>query len=245
MRYDASPALALRASAGAGFRPPFLNELVRGYFIGNVAYEPNPQLVPERSATRSAGIDVANVTQRFSVDAFDTTVSDAIMFRTIDATHQLRSNVARTRTDGYTASYTRAIGTCARVSGSFTDQYARVTAGPEAIVSKRLQYVPQQSASIDYTGQIGAVSLGASLTYLGQTYADDLNTQPLGVSMLVGTRIGVPLAQGVTLDLSGENLAGARYLSSIDRFGLPTIVSLALTVPVGSGNNGGRTARCT
>ncbi len=115
-RYDVSPHLALRASWGSGLRAPFLNELVRGYFIGSVAFEPNPALVPERSRTLSGGIDFLGTVSHLSLDAFDTSVNDAIMFRTIDATHQMRSNVAATRTESYLLRYTRALGGCSRIS---------------------------------------------------------------------------------------------------------------------------------
>jgi outer membrane receptor protein involved in Fe transport len=232
LRYDFSPRLAVRASSGAGFRPPFLNELVRGYFIGNVAYQPNPFLVPERSATNSAGIDYAVSGSRIALDAFDTSVSDAIMFRTIDPTHQMRSNVAHTKTNGYTLSYTQALGTCSRVTTSFTDQYARVTSGADEIIGKRLQYVPQQSGSIDYAGGIGRVGVGFSLTYLGQTFADDLNVQPLGTALVAGARVRIPFANGAAVSISAENLTGARYLSSIDRYGLPAVLSVNFSLPV-------------
>jgi outer membrane cobalamin receptor len=245
MRYDLTPHLALRASSGAGFRPPFLNELVRGYFIGNVAYQPNPSLVPERSRTNSAGIDYADPRQRIALDVFDTTVNDAIMFRTIDPTHQLRSNVAGTRTDGYTITFTRALTACSRFNASFTNQYARVTSGPDAILANRLQYVPQQSGTVSYTAQTGIVTSGLSVAYIGQTYADDLNTQPLGTPLLVGANVHIPVGDGATVDVSADNLTGARYLSSIDRFGPPAVISVGVSLPLGPGNNEQRGLRCT
>jgi outer membrane receptor protein involved in Fe transport len=233
IRYDLSPNLTLRASSGTGLRAPFLNELVRGYFIGNVAYEPNPLLVPERSRTNSAGLDFANTGGRLSIDAFDAVVHDAIMFRTIDATNQVRSDVSRTQTDGYTVTYMHSIGSCSRLAAWYTDQYARVTGGPGAIVGKRLQYVPQNSASLDYTTGIGVTQAGVTVSYLGQTYADDLNAEPLGTAALLGAHASVPLASGATLNLTADNLTDARYLSSIDRYGPPAIISVGVALPIG------------
>lgn len=233
LRYDLSPHIALRASSGSGLRAPFLNELVRGYFIGAVAFEPNPALVPERSRTSSAGIDLLGGRSHFSLDAFDTTVRDAIMFRTIDARHQLRSNVARTQTQAYVASYTQALGPCSRLSAWASTQNARVAAGPAAIAGKRLQYVPEQSASVDYTGRIGRITAGASLSYLGQTYADDLNRRPLGTALIAGARVRIPLADGAAVDLRADNLTNARYRSSIDRYGPPQTISAGVTLPIG------------
>jgi outer membrane receptor protein involved in Fe transport len=243
LRYDLSPEVSLRASSGSGLRAPFLNELVRGFFIGSVAFEPNPALVPERSQTTSAGIDLLQSRSHLSLDAFDTTVNDAIMFRTIDATHQLRSNVARTQTDAYVLRYTQALGTCSRLSAWVTSQNARVAAGPSAIVGKRLQYVPQASASVDYATRVGQVGAGLSVSYLGQTYADDLNTEPLGTAVLVGARARIPVAGGAAIDVRADNLTDARYLSSIDRYGPPAVISVGVTVPVGR-EQGAMGVRC-
>jgi outer membrane cobalamin receptor len=233
LRYDLSPSVSFRASSGSGLRAPFLNELVRGFFIGDVSYQPNPSLVPERSNTTSAGIDVLGGRTHLSLDAFDTTVNDAIMFRTIDATHQLRSNVARTHTDAYMLRFARDLSSCSRVSAWVTTQNSRVESGSSSIVGKQLQYVPLQSASIDYAARVGTVGAGVTVSYAGQTYADDLNTQPLGTAVLVGARTRIPLADGASLDIRADNLTNARYLSSIDRFGPPAIVSVGVSLPVG------------
>jgi outer membrane receptor protein involved in Fe transport len=233
LRYDFSPQLAFRASSGSGLRAPFLNELVRGYFIGSTAFEPNPALAPERSQTTSAGIDLLQSRTHLSLDAFDTTVHNAIMFETIDPTHQMRSNVAQTRTGAYVLRYAQALAGCSRLSAWVSTQNARVSAGPSAIVGKHLQYVPEASATIDYASRIGSVGTGVSVSYIGQTYADDLNTEPLGTAMLLGARLRIPVANGAQLDVRADNLTDARYLSSVDRYGPPAVLSIGVTLPVG------------
>lgn len=246
-RYDVSPSLALRASSGAGFRPPFLNELVRGFFVGNVAMLPNPSLVPERSVTNSAGLDWIAPRSRFAIDTFNTFVSDAIVFRTIDPAHQIRSNIGDTQTNGYIVSYTLSVGPCSRISAWGSSQYARVMAGPQQDLGKRLPYVPAQSASLDYTGEIGRTGVGLSVSYLGQTYADDLNTQPLGTAIVPGITIRAPFENGAALVLSAQNFTDKQYLSSIDRFGPPGTISLGLALPIGGSTQGssGTAAGCT
>jgi outer membrane cobalamin receptor len=181
-------------------------------------------------------MDFADARSHLSLDAFDTNVNNAIMFRTIDPTHQLRSNVARTQTDAYILNYTRDLGPCSRVAAWFSNQNARVTAGPPAIVGKRLQYVPAQSGSVEYAARVGAVGAGVSVSYLGQTFADDLNAQPLGASVLVGARVRIPIANGASVDVQANNLTDARYLSSVDRYGPPALLSVGVTLPVGRSN---------
>lgn len=236
VRYDASPVFALRISSGSGLRAPYLNELLRGYFIGGVTYLPNRSLVPERSTTTSAGADLLQSATHVSLDVFRTTVNDAIMFRTLSATRQQRSNVAQTKTDAYVLNVSRALGGCSRLSGWVSQNDAHVSAGPAAIAGRRLQYVPASAASLAYDGRFGIVEGGVNVSYTGQTYADDLNAQPLGSALLAGFHAIVPF-RDFALELRADNLTGTRYLSSIDRYGPPALLSVGLRLPIGAGAN--------
>ena len=229
LRYDLSNALALRVSDGAGFRAPFLNELLRSYQIGSVHYLANRNLVPERSSSFSAGIDWTKGASRIAVDAVHTVVANALGFTTIDATHQLRENFGQAQTDGQTATYAHDAA-CTHLSLSETTQHARVTAGSPATVGKRLPYVPQASATATLDRDVGALLVGASLSYVGQTFADDLNTQPLGTAVVAGAHVGIPL-HGVQLRIEANNLTNAHYLSSIDRLAPPATVSVGIVIP--------------
>jgi len=232
VRYDLTRRLAFRISEGAGFRAPYLNELVRSYQIGPIIYLNNPNLVPERSGSFSSGLDWTDGVQQASFDIIQTVVSNAIAFRTISPTVQIRSNFGHTQTNGETLSYIRAIGRCTRVTLSGTSQYARVTSGEPDTIGKRLQYVPQASATFGINSSVGSVGTGLSVSYLGQTYADDLNLEPLGTSVVTGLHFGVPIPLGAQLDLNIDNLTNARYMSSIDRYGPPQVISVGINVPM-------------
>ncbi len=234
LRYDLTPQLAFRASAGTGFRAPFLNELVHGYVIGPVSYLPNPYLVPERSSSIDAGLDWARGSEELSADLVRTFVSDAIGFTTVDATHQIRSNIAHTQTDGLIATYTHRLSACSSVTLSATEQNARVTAGEPATIGKKLPYVPEAAASASFDTRAGATQFGFTVAYLGQTFADDLNREPLGTSVVAGVRASAPLRDGARVLFSADNLTNARYLSSIDRYGPPARVSVGLILPFGT-----------
>jgi len=233
VRYDLSPQIALRASSGGGFRAPFLNELVRGFQIGAVVMAPNPALIPERSRSDAIGADFANRTSRLSFDLTDTRVNDAIAFVTLSPTLQQRQNVAHTRTDGAAATYATLLGPCTRLRLSGQTQYTRITAGPAATNGKRLAYVPDREATAALDTQGGYARFGVEATFLGAAFADDLNTQPLGSALLLGARVSAPLRSGATLTLAAENLTNRQYLSSQDRLGPPSSVSLRLAVPLG------------
>jgi outer membrane cobalamin receptor len=234
LRYDLTKNLAVRVSSGSGILYPYLNELLRGYVISGISFLPNPNLVPERSTSTVSGLDWTNGSAGLSYDFTQTYVSDAIMFITTSPTTQQYQNVAHTQTDGSTLTYTQGLGGCTRLSLSGTDQYARVTsaASDVAILGKRLEYIPEAYATLAVDGAIGRVGTGLSVSYSGQTYADDLNTEPLGTAVTVGAQVAIPLAAGAQLVLEGSNLTDARYLSSIDRFAPPSVVSLGLRVPL-------------
>jgi outer membrane receptor protein involved in Fe transport len=143
----------------------------------------------------------------------------------------MRSNFARAQTNGLTATYTERVGSCSSVSVWGTAQNSRVTAGSAAI-GKQLPYIPEGSAYAGYSTLLGATRVGVNVSYIGQTFADDLNLQPLGTAVTAGLYASVPLANGVRLVLQGDNVTDARYLSSIDRLGPPAVISIGVAFPV-------------
>jgi outer membrane receptor protein involved in Fe transport len=232
-RYDVTKRIAVRASTGGGFREPFLNELLRGYRIGSVSYNPNPNLTPERSANYGLGADALLGPGRLSLDFANTTVKNAIEFLTTSPTSQMRSNVAQTQTDSTTLTYTTQVARCTRMRAYATSQYARITNGPVYDLGNRLQYVPAKSADVAVDSGSGAFGYGADVGYAGVTYADDRNTEVLPAAIIVGAHITRPLGQGATLTLEGTNLSGTHYLSSIDRYGPPPSIDLRLRFGLG------------
>ncbi len=223
----------MRAAFGTGLRAPYLNELVRSFRIGAVLQQSNPSLVPERSRSAQVGFDVATRAARFAFDYTGTRVRNAIGFATIATNVQQRANFGRTATDAYTAEYDRG-GACARVRGFATSQHARVAAGSAAQIGKRLAYVPDSAASLSFERTVRALTGAVELSYSGPTFADDLERQPLGSAVLVGGRITLRSAGGTALSLAVDNLADKVYLTSVDRAGPPSSVTLRLSVPLGA-----------
>jgi iron complex outermembrane receptor protein len=237
LRYDLTPRVALRISSGGGFRAPYLNELVRGFNVGQTVMSPNPNLVPERSRTDVAGIDALLGTGRLSFDITETHVSDAIAFLTVAGAtppRAVRENLDKTQTDGETLSYAQPVGTCTRIRVSGTTQNARVTSGPAADIGKALTLVPSRTATVGVDGgSRGPLSYSIDGSYIGQTYYDDLNTEPLGAALLFGATVRATTASGTSFAISGDNLTHQTYLANIDRYGEPLTVSLRIAIPFG------------
>jgi iron complex outermembrane recepter protein len=231
-RYDITKHLAVRLSAGDGFRAPYLNELLRGYQIGATKYLPNPLLVPERSSSLTGGLDWALQKTHVAVDYIHTFVNDAIDFVTIAPNVQIRSNISHTQTSSFTADAFRAISRCTSVDVFATYNNARITDGPAADIGKYLPYVPLASVTASTNSQVGATLVGVSASYLGMTYADDLNQQPLGTATTLGAHAAFPLRSGAQLVLNADNITDARYLSSVDRYAPPQVISLTFRTPL-------------
>ncbi len=244
LRYDASPATALRAAFGTGLRAPYLNELVRSFRVGTVLQQNNPDLVPERSRSVQLGFDVVGAGSRLAVDYTGTRVRDAIGFRTVSPTVQQRANFGRTASDALSAEYERG-GPCARVRAFATSQHARVTSGGAAQIGKRLAYVPDGAAALDAERTVGALTGAVEVSYSGPTFSDDVERQPLGSAVLVGGRLTLRGADGTALSLAIDNLTDKVYLTSVDRLGPPSSLSLRLTVPVGTRPSGPSPAACS
>jgi outer membrane cobalamin receptor len=243
-RYNLTPAVAIRASTGGGFREPFLNELLRGYQIGSVKYESNPNLTPERSGNYGLGADALLGRGRLSLDFANTVVHNAIEFLTVSPTVQIRSNVARTQTDSTTLTYTTPVARCTRVRAYLTSQYARITDGPVYDLGNRLQYVPSKSGDVAIDSGSGAFEYGADVGYAGVTFADDRNTELLPAAVIVGAHITRPLGEGAALTIEGTNLNGAHYLSSIDRYGPPPSIGLRVRFGLGPQGRDAGTPAC-
>jgi hypothetical protein len=94
--------------------------------------------------------------------------------------------------------------------------------------------VPQSVAELDLdsTGR-GGLGYGLDAAYAGETYADDLQQEPLGAALLLGATIHATTVSGTTFALLADNITRQRYLSSIDRYGPPQNVALRVSVPLG------------
>jgi outer membrane receptor protein involved in Fe transport len=105
--YDVSDAIAIYAAFARSFRAPSLNELYRGFRVGNIVTEANAFLTPERSNTIEAGgsLKLFNPTTVLRASVFSTRVSDPIVSVTTSALPTLitrqRQNVGSTTSRGF------------------------------------------------------------------------------------------------------------------------------------------------
>lgn len=183
-----------RASAATSHRWPTLNELVRGFRVGNSSTLPNPNLKPERARALDAGVVVTRARVTLGAAVFRTTVLDAIANVTLPSL----TGIVRERRNAGEA-HVRGIEVDAdaqpvrwlqvRASLSATDAAFRESAEP-ALEGNRLPQVPRVS------GVIGVDLLPASwwraaviVRSVGAQFDDDRNVFELAAATQADLRV--------------------------------------------------------
>jgi outer membrane receptor protein involved in Fe transport len=202
------------------FRAPTLNELYRGFRVGNVVTLANENLDAEIADTFEGGIGINSINYRASLrgNIFTTTVNDPIVSVTVSATPSLitrqRRNVGETRSTGVEIDAEYAVAPNLTIAASYLFVDARVTrfpASPE-LVGNRLPQVPRQQLNLqlryrpDDRWFVGVQSRATS----GQ-YEDDLNTLRLRPYLAVDASSSFRVRKGVEVFGAAENIFNNRY----------------------------------
>lgn len=195
--------LALSASGYTAFRSPTLNELYRGFRVGNVNTLPNDRLTSENLT----GFELGARFRHARATLFWMSVSDAIANVTLSATPVLitrqRQNLGRTRSVGaeLDAEWRWAREWRASASWLFVD--ATVREGD--LRGNRVPQVPRHQA----TAQVSWKTVGAQLRWSASQFDDDRNELPLGSYFVADLFASHPLRAGLDATLAVENLFDA------------------------------------
>ena len=150
--YAPTPALRLRVGAGSAFKAPTFNDL---YFPGFS----NPDLQPERSRSREAGLNYQHGGNRFSATYFDNRISDLIVFVVTDPVTfaGMPENVNRARIKGTELAYQAFAGSWQlRAQATLQDPVDEAT-------GKLLPRRARQYGSASVQNAVGAWKLGAEV----------------------------------------------------------------------------------
>ncbi len=175
----------VRGSVASSHRWPTLNELVRGFRVGNVITEANPNLRPERALSWDGALSWEAARWQASVGGFWTDVSDAIANVTLSSGATIirqRQNAGDTRSKGLEIDAEVRPGAGTRVRGSLALTSAVfVTSTEPALVGNDLPQVPGASFSVwvDVPLPRSLVASGV-LRAVSTQFDDDRNTFELG-----------------------------------------------------------------
>jgi outer membrane receptor protein involved in Fe transport len=216
--WRASDMASLQFSVARSYRTPTLNELYRGFRVGNANTLPNPLLEPERLTSVEGGVLVGHGRASARVTVFHNVLDDAISNITLSSTPALitreRQNADQLGSSG--VELEADVRPHPRVTlsmfGAFTSAHYTNTPKQPAIQDNRVPQVPiyQIGAGvIAETPRVATFSVQAR--FVGSQYDDDLNEFLLENYAVVDASVSRPLTRAVHLFLGFENLFDVEY----------------------------------
>lgn len=220
MIFTANRYIGIFGAYSRSFRAPTLNELYRGFRVGNVVTLANENLDAEIADTFEGGVGITSPDKRASLRAnlFTTTVNDPIVSVTLSAAPTLsvrqRRNVGETRSTGLEIDAEYSVAPNLTIAGSYLFVDARVTLFPASLdlVGNRLPQVPRQQLNLqlryrpDERWFFGVQSRASS----GQ-FEDDLNTLRLRPYLVIDASSSYRVKNGIDVYAAVENLFNSRY----------------------------------
>ncbi len=216
--WRAAGALTLRTAVYQAYRTPTLNELHRGFRVGDTMTDGNVLLDPERLVGAEGGVLIARGRLSARVTGFWNRVENLVANITVTATPQL---ITRQKQNADTA---RAAGleaeTDLRLSSRLTvNALAALTAShfvhtpkQPQIQGNRVPQVPlyQFGGGATYTAP-ARFTASAQFRVLGSQFEDDLNQLALGSYAVLDAQVSRSLARGTQVFFAMENIFDTEY----------------------------------
>jgi outer membrane receptor protein involved in Fe transport len=200
--------LTLRVAFQSGFRGPTINELHRGFRVGNVVTGANDRLRPERARGVEAGASWIRGPVVLRGIVFWSRVDDAIVNVTLAQTDSLilreRQNAARIRAAGteIEADIRVTPGLTLTGASSYTDSV--FTEGP--LTGLRVPQVARLQHALGARALAGPLRLSVEWRYIGRQFDDDRNAFPLDRSSMADVRAGWRIGRRAEIFAAMENV---------------------------------------
>ena len=244
--------LTVSASVYRAFRAPTLNELYRGFRVGNIITNSNPMLTPERLTGWEVGASISEFNDRLNIRGtfFWNTVADAIANITLTGAAAVpppppgtilreRENLGSTLSYGVQVEATARVARNVTVSGGYQFLDARVErfSAVPAIVNNLLPEVPQNQFTVQ-TQYINpsVITLGVQARFVGNQFDNDLNTLPLGRLFTVDVLASRRVTSGIEIFGAIENLFNDRYAvarNPVRELGAPFLARVGFRLNLG------------
>jgi iron complex outermembrane recepter protein len=229
----------MRGSYYHSFRAPTLNELYRGFRVGNVVVNPNDLLGPEKLKGAEGGLDWqpgAYVTAR--INGYWNRLENAVSNVTVSVQPNLitrrRENVGAIVAKGVEADVAFRWRPSWSLRGSYLWSNSKVTEFPPnpLLISKWVPQVPQHrvTASLSYSNA-RIVDAFVSARFVGAQYDDDLNLFLLGNFAVLDFQFSRSLHRSLRVYAAAENLFDRRFAvarTPIENIGAPRMLHAGL-----------------
>ncbi|HUP49300.1 MAG TPA: TonB-dependent receptor [Thermoanaerobaculia bacterium] len=190
---------ALTASAYRAFRAPTLNELHRGFRVGNVVTLANADLGAETVTGFEAGVRGRNVRATLFWMEMDDLIANVTLSATPSLITRQRRNVERGRSRGMELEGEWRLTPSLRASAGYLFSDATFGSG------NRLPQVPrhQATAQARFTARFTAA---LQARWSAMQYDDDLNRLPLRGYVVADAFVAVPIGRRISATLALENI---------------------------------------
>ncbi len=243
--YRASERVALRASFNRAFRAPTLNELYRGFRVGDVLTLANENLRAERLTGGEVGANFTSSTRQYDAraTAFWSELSRPVANVTLNIAPALitrqRQNLGRTRSRGLELEVDWRPSDSWAVSGGYLLVDATVTRFPVNPVFEglRIPQVPRYQYSLQarYAGGRRWI-LGVQARGSGAQFDDEQNRLSLGRYFSLDALASRRLARRLEMFVAAENLLNRRYAvgrTPIMTIGPPLLARFGFRLTIG------------
>ncbi|MCC6329520.1 MAG: TonB-dependent receptor [Acidobacteria bacterium] len=228
------------------FRAPTLNELYRGFRVGNIVTQPNENLRAENANTFEGGVNVMAIAGRLNIrgNVFATNVSDPVVSITLNTTPSLitrrRQNLGETRTRGLELDAEYAIRRDLRFSASYLFADSRVTefsANP-ALIGNFLPQIPRQQLTFQLNYRPPTrFSFGIQSRISDAQWEDDQNTFRLRPYFTMDATAAYRVHRRIELFAAAENIFNSRYdigLTPVRTVAVPAFIRVGIRVEFGN-----------
>ncbi|MFN0279113.1 MAG: TonB-dependent receptor [Pyrinomonadaceae bacterium] len=218
--YDVNENLSVYASFARSFRAPSLNELYRGFRVGNIVTEANAFLTPERANTFEAGGSVTFRDPTFITRAgvYRARVVDPIVSVTIATTPTVitrqRQNIGETRSQGFEFDTQFWPTTTIKLNAGYLFVDAKISDFPASpdLDGRTLPQVARHN----FTAQVlyefrTRWKVSTQLRASSSQFEDDRNTLLLGGYFTADARVSYQFPYFVEAFAAVENVFGSRY----------------------------------
>ena len=249
--YRLTSNVSLVGSAYRAFRAPTLNELYRGFRVGNVVTNANSALQAERLTGAEAGAQFAAFRRKLTGRGtfFWSDVTNPIANVTLNVTPSLitrqRQNLGRTRSRGVDLDTTFHVSPTFQLTGGYEFVNATVlsfTANP-SLVGLEIPQVPRHVFTFQalYSNPTASsrwrrVTLGLQGRYVGNQFDDDQNLLPLGKFFTMDASLSRRIWNDLEAYVAVENIFDERYTvnrTPVRELGPPTLFRIGFRLHLG------------
>lgn len=236
-----SDKFSLRAAGYRSFRAPTLNELYRGFRVGNTQTNANENLVAERLTGGEVGASwnpTSNIVTRLTgywtetinpVSNFTLSVTPALITRE-------RRNLGRTRSRGIEAEADFRVARYWQITAGYLFADATVRRAPQDITlqGNLIPQVPRHQFTLQTVySHPRFVTAAMQFRATGHQFDDDQNLLPLSSFALVDMTVSKPFAKYLEAFIAVQNLLNEQFVvarTPIENIGMPRLVRGGLRI---------------